>query len=59
MDKEQLQKLEKLGIDSTQCSIDIFSNLLEVATFLYDELSILEEDRMRIEINRLSRKPTN
>lgn len=59
MDKEQIKKLERLGIDSSQCSIDIFENLLEVAIFLYDELEIREEDRMRVEINRLSKKPTN
>lgn len=59
MDKEQIQKLNKLGIDTNQSSIDIFSNLLELCIWLYEEVEIREEDRMRIEINRLSRKPTN
>lgn len=59
MDKEQIKKLERLGIDTSQNTIDIFHNLLEVAIYFLDELEIKEEDRMRIEINRLSKKPTN
>lgn len=59
MDKEQIKKLERLGIDTSQNSIDIFHNLLELCIWLYEEVEIKEEDRMRIEINRLSRKPTN
>jgi hypothetical protein len=59
MDKEQIKKLEKLGIDCSQNSVDIFHNLLELCIWLYEEVEIKEEDRMRSEIFRLSRKPTN
>lgn len=59
MDKTQIYKLERLGIDTSQCSIDIFANLLDLCEFLYDEASIKEEDRMKFDIYRLSRNPTN
>lgn len=59
MDKEQIKKLERLGIDSSQCSIDVFDNLLDLCGFLYDELEIKEEDRFKLELYRLSRKATN
>lgn len=58
MDKTQIYKLECLGIDTSQTTIDIFSNLLDLAEFLYDELSIQEEDRFKIQLYRL-RQPTN
>ena len=59
MDKTQIYRLNKLGINTDKCTIDIFEDLLNIAEHLYEELEIREEDRMRIEINRLSRKPTN
>lgn len=58
MDKEQLQKLEKLGINTNQTTIDIFANLLDLCEFLYDEAGIREEDRFKIELHRL-KKPSN
>jgi len=59
MDKTQIYRLNKLGINTDKCTIDIFEDLLNIAEHLYEELEIREEDRMRIEINRLSRNPTN
>jgi hypothetical protein len=59
MDKHQEQQLIKLGINVEQSTIDIFANVLDLAEFLFDELEIKEEDRMRIEINRLSKRATN
>lgn len=58
MDAKQLWQLEKLGVNLEQSTIDIFANVLDLAEYLYDELSIKEEDRLRIELYRL-RKPTN
>lgn len=58
MDAKQLWQLEKLGVNLEQSTIDIFANVLDLAEYLYDELSIQEEDRLRIELNRL-KKPTN
>ena len=59
MDESQIIKLKHLGIDTNQTTIDIFDNLLELAIFMYEELEIKEEDRMRIEINRVTKKPSN
>ena len=59
MDAKQLWQLEKLGIDCSQNSIDIFSNLLELCIYLYEELEVKEEDRFKEQIYRLSRKATN
>lgn len=59
MDAKQLWQLEKLGISTDQSSIDIFSNLLELCTYLYEELEVKEEDRFKEQIYRLSRKATN
>jgi len=59
MDKEQIQKLNKLGIDTTQNSIDIFCNLLDLCVFFSEELEVREEDRMRHQIYLLSKNPTN
>jgi len=58
MDKKQLQQLVKLGVNTEQTTIDIFANVLDLAEFLYDELSIQEKDRFKIELYRL-KKPTN
>lgn len=59
MDREQIKKLERLGIDTSQCSLDVFDNLLELCVWLYEELEVKEEDKFRYEIYRLTKKPTN
>lgn len=59
MDKQQIEKLEKLGIDCSQSSIDIFCNLLDLCVFFSEELEVREEDRMRHQIYLLSKNPTN
>lgn len=58
MDKEQIKKLKDLGIDTTQCSVDIFDNLLELAVWLAEEVEQSELERFQKEINRVL-KPTN
>jgi len=59
MDSEQIRKLKHLGIDTNQCSLDIFDNLLELCTYLFEELEIKEEDRFKYELFRLTKSPTN
>jgi|GEM_PF-5489104 len=59
MDSEQIRKLKHLGIDVNQCSLDIFDNLLELCTYLFEELEIKEEDRFKYELFRLTKNPTN
>lgn len=59
MDSQQIQKLKKLGINTDRNTIDIFEDLINVAIYLYDELEIKEEYRLRIEINRVTKKSTN
>ncbi len=59
MDNEQIRKLKHLGIDTNQCSLDIFDNLLELCTYLFEELEIKEEDRFKIDLYRLTKKATN
>lgn len=58
MDKQQILRLKLLGVNTNQTTIDIFEELLRIAEHLYEELSIAEEDRMRINLYRL-RQPTN
>lgn len=58
MDKQQILRLNLLGVNTNQTTIDIFEELLRIAEHLYEELSIVEEDRMRVNLYRL-RQPTN
>jgi len=58
MDKTQIYRLQKLGINTDNCTIDIFEDLLNIAEHLYEELEIREEDRFKLELFRL-KKPTN
>jgi hypothetical protein len=58
MDKQQIQKLKKLGISTDKNTIDIFEDLINVAIYLYEELEIKEEDRFKVELFRL-KKPSN
>lgn len=58
MSAEQLFLLERLGIDTTKSFEEMFNDLLHVAEFLYDETERNEQDRFRMELNRI-KKPTN
>jgi hypothetical protein len=58
MDKQQIQKLKKLGINTDNTTIEIFQDLINVAIYLYEELEIKEEDRFKVELFRL-KKPSN
>lgn len=58
MDKEQIKKLERLGINTNQPTIDIFDNLLNVAEHLYNLLEADEEERFKKELERI-KKPSN
>lgn len=55
MDKQQIEKLETLGIDCSQTTIDIFDNLLELAVHLNELLEMSEEERFAAELDRLKR----
>jgi hypothetical protein len=59
MDKQQILRLQLLGINTNQVSLHIFDDLLKLAEELYEELSIKEEDEFRRDVYRLSRKATN
>ncbi len=59
MTKQQLLRLQLLGINTNQVSLHIFDDLLKLAEELYEEVSIKREDEFRRDIYRLSRKPTN
>jgi hypothetical protein len=58
MDKQQIQKLKRLGINTDKNTIEIFEDLINVATHLFEELEVREEDRFKAELFR-HRKPTN
>jgi hypothetical protein len=58
MDKQQILRLKRLGIDTDKNTIDIFEDLINVAIYLYEELEIKEEDRFKVELFRL-KKPSN
>ena len=58
MDKQQIYRLQKLGINTDNCTIDIFEDLLNIAEHLFEELEIREEDRFKTELYRL-KNPTN
>lgn len=58
MDRSQLQKLEKLGINTENTTIEIFEDLLNVAEYLNDLLELNEEERFRQELERI-KKNTN
>jgi hypothetical protein len=38
MDKQQIQKLKRLGINTDKTTIEIFQDLINVASYLFDEL---------------------
>lgn len=58
MDKQQIQKLKRLGINTDKTTIEIFQDLINVASHLFDELEVREEDRFKLELYR-HKKPTN
>lgn len=58
MDKQQIQKLKRLGIDTDNTTIEIFEDLINVAIHLFEELEMTEEDRFKIELYR-HKNPTN
>jgi hypothetical protein len=59
MDKKIIARLEKLGINTQNTTVEIFEDLLNIAEHLSDELEVTEEMRFKIELERLSRRPTN
>jgi hypothetical protein len=59
MTKQQILRLQLLGINTNQISLHIFDDLLKLAEELYEEVEIKKEDEFRRDIYRLSRKATN
>lgn len=58
IDIEQIRILKKLGINPNNCSVDVFTDLLNVSEYLYDQLEQTEIDRFRAELIRIQ-KATN
>jgi hypothetical protein len=58
MDETQIQILKKLGIDTSNTTIDIVCDLVNVAEYLYDQLEQTEIERFRAELKRI-KNPTN
>lgn len=58
MDKQQIQKLKRLGIETDNTTIEIFEDLINVATHLFEELEMREEDKFKLELYR-HKKPSN
>lgn len=58
MDKQLINRLKLLGINTDNTTIEIFEDLLNVAEHLWAETEVTEEMRFRQELQRL-KQPTN
>lgn len=58
MDSQQILRLRRLGINTDNTTIEIFEDLINVATHLFEELEMREEDRFKLELYR-HKNPSN